>query len=85
MQSRIRISLVARCRGNEKKRDVSRDASAVLSFAVHPIVFPLRSLRGRQKAKPQLRIVILTAQMSATCGTGKPVPYMSAAKNSATH
>ena len=36
---------------------------------------PLKLRRGRQKAKPLLRIAILTAQVDATNGTDKSVPY----------
>ena len=36
---------------------------------------PLKLRRGRQKAKPLLRIAILTAQVDATNGTDTSVPY----------
>ena len=44
---RIRILREPGIEGAEETMTASRNASAVLSFLPHPIVFPLRSLRGR--------------------------------------
>jgi len=65
--------LVPGVEGANKTVAASPNISALLNFAPHPIVFPLRSLRGRQKAKPLLHIAILTAQVDATGGTDKSV------------
>ena len=48
---RIHLSLVARFEGAEETVCASRNASALLNFAPHPIVFPLKLRRGRQKGR----------------------------------
>ena len=57
---RIHLSLVARFEGAEETVCASRNASALLNFAPHPIVFPLRSLRGRCRLR-QMRCKYICA------------------------
>ena len=65
----ICIGLVNNHRSGYRKKRIGISVDAPL------IVFPSSSARGRQKAKPLLHIAILTAQVDATGGTDKSVPY----------